>query len=68
MKIHQLLSGISIPVTNEEQKFMNLHNRVRITSLDEHDQRVAHSLVRKGLYSIGNDDCTLTKQVNETSH
>lgn len=68
MKIHQLLSGITVPVTNEEQQFMNQHSRVRITSLSEHDQRVAHSLVRKGLYSIGPDDCTLIKQVNETSH
>ena len=39
MKIHQLIGGQSIPLTNEENKFVTKHNdQVKITSLDEHDQ------------------------------
>lgn len=68
MKIHQLLSGITVPVTNEEQRFIEHYDRVRITSLDEHDQRTAHNLVRKGVYSIGNDNCTLSKRINEINN
>jgi hypothetical protein len=67
MKIHQLLSGLSVPVTNEEQQFMNQHVKIRISSLNERDQRIAHNLVRKGVYSISNDNVTLIKQTNETT-
>jgi hypothetical protein len=68
MKIHQLLSGISIPVTNEEQYFMDHHDRsVRLTSLDEHDQWVAQNLVRKGVYTISKDNFTLIKAINENN-
>lgn len=50
MKIHQLIGGISIPVTNEEESFINRHNSVKITSLDERDSWLAQTLVRKGIY------------------
>jgi len=66
MKIAQLLSGMSIVVTNEEQRFIDTHrDRVKLTSLDEHDQWLAQNMVRKGLYSISNDNITLLKNLNE---
>lgn len=66
MKIHQLLSGIDISISNEEHKFIESHDQsVKITSLDEHDQWLAQSLVRKGIYSISKDNVTLTKNINE---
>jgi len=66
MKIHQLLSGIGITVTNEEQQFIEHHDgNVKLNSLDDHDQRVAQNLVRKGVYSISTDNVTLTKSINE---
>jgi hypothetical protein len=69
MKIHQLLSGVRIPVTNEEQKFMErFENDVRLTSLDEHDKWLAQSLVRKGVYAISKDSTTLINNVNETTN
>jgi len=68
MKIHQLLSGIDIAVTNEEQQFMERHEQqVRLTSLDEHDQWLAQNLVRKGIYTISKDSSTLIKNLNETN-
>lgn len=68
MKIHQLLSGIRIPVTNEEQQFINKHDtRIRLTSLDEHDQWTAQNLVRKGIYTMSPDSSTLIKNLNETN-
>jgi hypothetical protein len=67
MKIHQLLSGIRIPVTNEEQQFINKHDtRIRLTSLDEHDQWTAQNLVRKGIYTMSSDSSMLIKNLNET--
>ena len=66
MKIHQLLSGIDISISNEEYRFIESHDQsVKITSLDEHDQWLAQSLVRKGIYSISKDNVTLTKNINE---
>jgi hypothetical protein len=68
MKIAQLLSGVSIVVTNEEQQFIDTHkNQVKITSLDNHDQWLAQNMVRKGLYSISNDNTTLLKNLHETN-
>ena len=69
MKIGQLLSGMHIVVTNEEQSFISRHkDSVSITSLDEHDQWLAQNLVRKGLYSISKDNRTLIKQLDETTN
>lgn len=65
MKIHQLLSGLDIPVNNEENLFIERHDRVQISSLDDHDQWLAQSLVRKGVYKISKDSNTLIKNVNE---
>jgi hypothetical protein len=66
MKIHQLISGPEIAVTNEEQHFMDRHeDRVKLTSLDDHDQWLAQSLVRRGVYKVAEDNVTLVKNVNE---
>ena len=69
MKIHQLLSGVGVAITNEEQQFISRHdNNVRLSSLDDHDVWLAQSLVRKGVYSISKYNSTLSKNINETSN
>ena len=69
MKIHQLLSGVGVAITNEEQQFISRHdNDVRLSSLEDHDVRLAQSLVRKGVYSISKDSSTLSKNINETGN
>jgi hypothetical protein len=65
MKIHQLVSGVSIPVNNEEQCFINKHDSVKLTSLDERDSWLAQNLVRKGIYDVSKDHVTLSKKINE---
>jgi hypothetical protein len=66
MKIHQLIDGPSIHITNEEQQFIEHHTgAVKIPSLDEHDQWIAQGLVRKGVYKISKDNITLINNLNE---
>ena len=66
MKIHQLISGLEIAVTNEDQHFIDRHDKkVKITSLDDHDKWLAQSLVRRGIYKVSEDNVTLIKNVNE---
>jgi len=68
MRIHQLIGGPSISLTNEEDSFVKKYNtEVKITSLDEHDQWLAQNLVRKGVYQIGEDNNTLIRNLNEKS-
>lgn len=68
MKIGQLLSGMHIVLTNEEQSFVRRHkDSVSITSLDEHDLWLAQNLVRKGIYSISKDNRTMVKKLDETT-
>lgn len=68
MKIHQLIGGPSISLTNEEDTFVKKYNtEVKITSLDEHDQWLAQSLVRKGVYQVDKDNNTLIRHLNEKS-
>lgn len=68
MKIHQLLGGIQLPITNEEHQFIKKHqDYVRISALDEHSQYVAQNLVRKGVYSISKDNNTLIRETNGKS-
>lgn len=68
MKIHQLLGGPTIPLTNEETQFVKKHHeQVRLTSLDDHNQWVAQGLVRKGVYQISKDNNTLINNLNEKS-
>lgn len=64
MKIVQLISGLDTAITNEEQSFIEKHDgKVSLTSLDDHGQWLAQTLVRKGIYSISNDNRTLIKNV-----
>jgi hypothetical protein len=68
MKIHQLLAGVNLPVTNEEQRFMDRHTGiVTVSSLSEHDSWIAQNLVRKGAYGVGEDSNTLIRKINETN-
>ena len=68
MKIQQLLSGIRMPITNEEHRFIENHNdNIRLSSLDEHDQWVAQNLVRKGVYAISKDSNTLVSKLDENN-
>jgi hypothetical protein len=60
MKIHQLLSGFSTHVNNEEQNFIEQHKQtIKLASLNERDSWIAQSLVRKGVYTISKDSSTL---------
>lgn len=68
MKIHQLVGGPTIALTNEETSFVAKHNdQVKLTSLDDHDQWLAQSLVRKGVYQISKDSTTLVNSLNGKS-
>lgn len=69
MKIAQLVSGISLPLTNEEHQFVKKHGKkVRLTTLDEHAHWLAQNLVRKGVYSISSDNNTLVLETHESKH
>lgn len=68
MKIAQLLSGLRVVLTNQEQQFIEEHrNQIAINGLDDHNQWIAQNLVRKGIYSISKDSNTLTKNLDETT-
>lgn len=68
MKIRQLLSGIDIVLSNQEQSFIEKHHdKVSMTGLDEHNQWLAQNLVRKGVYSISKDTHTLIRNIHETN-
>jgi hypothetical protein len=67
MKIHQILDGISIIITNEERDFVSrLGEDVYLSSLDQHDQWLAQNLIRKGVYEISNDRKRLSMKDYET--
>lgn len=67
MKIAQLLSGISIALTNQEKDFVETYkDKVSLLNLNEHDIWIAQNLVRKGIYSISKDNQTLIKQIDES--
>ena len=66
MKIHQLLSGVNISLSNEENHFLESHEHdIRLTSLDDHDRWVAQNLVRKGVFSLSNDSNVLIRNLHE---
>jgi len=68
MKIYQLLSGLQVPLNNQERMFVEKYsNKITLDSLNEHDKWLAQNLVRKGFYSISNDSNTLIKNLNELS-
>jgi len=67
MKISQLVSGIGIAITNEEQTFVDRHgSQIRLNSLDDHDHWTAQNLVRKGIYAVSSDHNTLIKKTHES--
>jgi hypothetical protein len=58
MRIHHILDGISIILTNEENSFVNQHPaQISLSSLHEHELWTAQNLVRKGVYRL-NDHST----------
>jgi len=57
MKIHQLLGGIPIAITNEEHTFIKSHDKnISLSALDEQGMWMAQNLVRKNVYKITNDN------------
>jgi hypothetical protein len=67
MKIVQLISGPKIYLSNQEKHFVETHkSKVKLSQLSEQELWMAQNLVRKGIYSISNDDQTLINKINET--
>jgi hypothetical protein len=66
MKIHQLISNVYIPLTNEENDFVRRHtDKIRLESLDDHNLWVAQNLVRKGIYQVSKDSKLLVKNLHD---
>jgi hypothetical protein len=63
MRIHHILGGVSILITNEERQFISKNDDEEITieSLDDHEQWVAQNLVRKGVYTLSKDKKYITR-------
>lgn len=60
MKIHHLIGGISIAITNEERNFIKSHESdIPLAALDEHGIWIAQNLVRKNVYRLTMDNRTL---------
>lgn len=60
MKIHQLLNGIPVAITNEERDFIKSHRDIiPLSSLDERSQWLAQNLVRKNVYKVTKDNNTI---------
>ena len=56
MRIHQLLGGPAVIITNEEQSFIKRHDKyIMISKLHDRDEVLARNLVRKGIYEVSND-------------
>lgn len=67
MKINQLISGLTIPLSNQEQQFVDKHSYIKLNNLSESDLWIVQNLVRKGVYEISKDNNTLIKRINETN-
>jgi len=66
MKIAQLLSGIDVILTNQEKQFVENHRpHLTLDAMSDRDQWLAQNLVRKGIYSISNNNRTLIKNIDE---
>jgi hypothetical protein len=68
MKISHLISGLLIPLSNQEKLFTEKYNSVKIDHLNEQDKWLAQNLVRKGIYTISKDNNTLIKNLDETTY
>jgi hypothetical protein len=67
MKIHHVLNGVSIAITNEERAFIKAHrNHIPLSSLNERDMWIAQNLVRKDVYKLTKDSKSIV--VNKGSH
>jgi hypothetical protein len=50
MRIHHLLDSPPIVLTNEEKDFVDfMSTDIKVSSLKEREQVIAHNLVRKGV-------------------
>lgn len=58
MKINELIKDFEIWTTNEESKLLEkLQKPIKLSSLDEHDQFVVQSMIRKSIIKkIGQQD------------
>lgn len=58
MKINELIKDFEIWTTNEESKLLEkLQKPIKLSSLDEHDQVVVQSMIRKSIVTkIGQQD------------
>jgi hypothetical protein len=60
MRIHHLVDGPHIQLTNEEKDFIDAQRpEIKLRSLRERDMIIAQNLVRKGVYEISTDNKTL---------
>ena len=51
MRIHQILNGVDIILTNQEKSFVESHgDMIYLGGLDDADTFLAQGLVRKGVY------------------
>ena len=65
MKIHQLIGGPSIILSNEEQSFIKQHNsEIPLRTLYDREEVIARTLVRKGVYEISKDNQTLIRKTH----
>ena len=69
MKIHHLLNGISIAITNEERDFINHHHKeIPLSSLTGRDTWIAQNLVRKTVYKLTTDSKNIViNQVHDSN-
>lgn len=59
MKIIEILSGLTVPITNEEQdimKYFDEGDMVLKSSLNEREQEVANSLINKDIIARKRND------------
>ena len=57
MRIVELLNNITLPITNEEAELLDKFSEGRVlykSNLDEHEQRIAGSLVNKDVLLLPN--------------
>lgn len=68
MRIHQLIGGPAVIITNEERDFIKRHhNYVMISKLHDRDEVLARNLVRKGIYEVSNDSTHIILKQDSSS-
>ena len=69
MKIHHILDGISIIMSNQERDFIKTHSaNVLLSSLNEQELWIAQNLVRKGIYRLTNDSRSVVVNRSSNDH